>query len=144
MAQERIEIKFIPTGDRPLIQAIKKLHKETAKLNGQLNKLNKVNIKVAQTQDLVSKRVSANTAAVHANSTAWTRLQSVVAVYRNKLPKYQSFKTGNYIYKYPVLDADTSDLRFNDPGSYICGLKAKGKAKKDDSGFVLDTNIITI
>ena len=85
MAQERIEIKFIPKGDRPLIKAIRQLHKETQKLNGQLNKLNKVNIKVAQTQDLVSKRVSANTAAVHANSTAWTRLQSVVSVYRNKM-----------------------------------------------------------
>ena len=88
MAQERIEIKFIPTGDRPLIQAIKKLHKETAKLNGQLNKLNKVNIKVAQTQALVSKRVSANTAAVVANSTAFTRLQASIAVYRNKLLQF--------------------------------------------------------
>ena len=68
----------------------------------------------------------------------------VAVVYRNKLPKYQSFKIGEYVYKYPVIDADTSDLRFNDPGGYICGLKAKGKAKKDTSGFVLDTNIITI
>ena len=68
----------------------------------------------------------------------------IAAVYRNKLPKYQSFKLGDHIYKYPVLDADNSDLRFKDPGSYICGLKAKGRAKKDTSGFVLDTNIITI
>ena len=68
----------------------------------------------------------------------------VAAVYRDKLPKYQSFKTGEYVYKYPVLDADTSDLRFKDPGSYICGLSAKGEAKKDTSGFVLDTNVITI
>ena len=72
MPQERIEIKFIPTGDVALVKAIKELDRATKKLNGELGKLNKVNIRVAQTQDLVSKRVSANTAAVHANSTAFT------------------------------------------------------------------------
>lgn len=40
---------------------------------------------------------------------------------------------------HPVVDGDTSDLRFLDPkGAYIVGLKAKGKAKKDFSGFVVD------
>jgi hypothetical protein len=39
----------------------------------------------------------------------------------------------------PVVDGDTSDLRFLDPkGGVIVGLKAKGKAKKDSSGFVVD------
>ena len=85
MAQERIEIKFIPTGNVALVKAIKELDRATKKLNGELGKLNKVNIRVAQTQDLVSKRVSANTAAVHANSTAFTKLQSSVAIYRNKM-----------------------------------------------------------
>ena len=36
------------------------------------------------------------------------------------------------------IDADLSDLRFKDPLNSICGLVAKGKAKKDFSGFVLD------
>lgn len=36
----------------------------------------------------------------------------------------------------PVIDADEHDLRFIDPKGVICGLKAKGKAKKDSSGFV--------
>jgi hypothetical protein len=36
----------------------------------------------------------------------------------------------------PVIDGDATDLRFLDPKGVIVGLKAKGKAKKDDSGFV--------
>ena len=41
----------------------------------------------------------------------------------------------------PVIDADQHDLRFLDPQGVICGLRAKGKAKKDKSGFVVDTTI---
>jgi hypothetical protein len=37
----------------------------------------------------------------------------------------------------PVINGDESDLRFLDPKGVIVGLKAKGKAKKDTSGFVL-------
>jgi hypothetical protein len=37
----------------------------------------------------------------------------------------------------PVFDADDTDLRFLDPKNHIIGLKAKGKAKKDTSGFVI-------
>jgi len=36
----------------------------------------------------------------------------------------------------PVVDGDASDLRFLDPDGVVVGLKAKGDAKKDDSGFV--------
>lgn len=40
---------------------------------------------------------------------------------------------------YPVIDGDTHDLRFLDKeGAAIVALKAKGKAKKDNSGFVVD------
>lgn len=35
-----------------------------------------------------------------------------------------------------IIDGDTTDLRFLDPQGVIVGLKAKGKAKKDTSGFV--------
>ena len=35
-----------------------------------------------------------------------------------------------------VFDADETDLRFLDPKGVIAGLKAKGRAKKDTSGFV--------
>jgi hypothetical protein len=36
-----------------------------------------------------------------------------------------------------VIDADETDLRFLDPKGVIAGLKAKGRAKKDYSGFVI-------
>jgi hypothetical protein len=55
---------------------------------------------------------------------------NISAVFRKFIPKeFKSFK---------VIDADLSDLRFKDPLNSICGLVAKGKAKKDFSGFVLD------
>jgi len=37
----------------------------------------------------------------------------------------------------PVVDADEDDLRFLDPKGVVLGLKAKGRAKKDYSGFVI-------
>ena len=37
-----------------------------------------------------------------------------------------------------VVDGDANDLRFLDPDKCIVTLKAKGKARKDTSGFVLD------
>lgn len=36
-----------------------------------------------------------------------------------------------------VVDGDQDDLRFLDPKGVVVGLKAKGKAKKDKSGFVV-------
>jgi hypothetical protein len=37
----------------------------------------------------------------------------------------------------PVVDGDVSDLRFLDARGRIVGLRAKGKGKKDESGFVV-------
>ena len=52
-----------------------------------------------------------------------------VAVVFNKLPeKYLGRK---------VINGDETDLRFLDERGVIVGLKAKGKAKKDTSGFVV-------
>ena len=39
---------------------------------------------------------------------------------------------------YKVVDGDKDDLRFLDPKQSIVALYAKGKAKKDQSGFVVD------
>ena len=36
-----------------------------------------------------------------------------------------------------VVDGDESDLRFRDPSGVVVGLQAKGKAKKDATGFVI-------
>lgn len=38
---------------------------------------------------------------------------------------------------WPVVDGDASDLRFLEPGGIIVGLRAKGPAKKDRTGFVV-------
>jgi len=38
----------------------------------------------------------------------------------------------------PMVDGDKHDLRFLDPKGVVVGLYAKGKAKKDASGFVVD------
>jgi hypothetical protein len=39
----------------------------------------------------------------------------------------------------PVVNGDDTDLRFLDPVGVVVGLKAKGKAKKDNSGFTVIT-----
>jgi hypothetical protein len=57
-----------------------------------------------------------------------------VAVVFDKLPQ-------TYLGK-PVIDGDETDLRFLDPKGVIVGLKAKGKAKKDTSGFVVKVSDI--
>ena len=38
----------------------------------------------------------------------------------------------------PVVDGDSDDLRFLDPDNVVVALYAKGKAKRDTSGFVVD------
>jgi hypothetical protein len=37
-----------------------------------------------------------------------------------------------------VVDGDKDDLRFLDPKGVVVALYAKGKATKDDTGFVID------
>ena len=70
----------------------------------------------------------------------------VAAVYDHKqdLPEYQYFKYNNKTYKYPVINGDDTDLRYLEPGNVIVGLKAKGRAKNSQTGFVLYNNEITI
>jgi hypothetical protein len=44
----------------------------------------------------------------------------------------------------PVFNGDESDLRFLDPKGVIVGLYAKGKAKKDNTGFVKIPKFFTL
>ena len=53
----------------------------------------------------------------------------VAVVWRDELPATYWGK--------PVYDADQNDLRFLDPPGHIVGLLAKGRAKKDETGFVI-------
>ncbi len=41
---------------------------------------------------------------------------------------------------YPVYDGDDTDVRFYDPDNHVIGLRAKGMAKKDVTGFVINVN----
>jgi hypothetical protein len=61
---------------------------------------------------------------------------NIAVVFRDKLPKEYFGRV--------VIDGDKDDLRFLDPRNVVVGLKAKGPAKKDKSGFVVDPNIIAI
>lgn len=55
---------------------------------------------------------------------------SVATVFRKMLPATHM--------GLPVFNGDDNDLRFLDPAGVIIGLKAKGRAKKDITGFVVD------
>lgn len=54
---------------------------------------------------------------------------NVAVVFRNELPQYWN--------GFEVINGDDTDLRYFDPSNVVIGLKAKGKAKKDISGFVV-------
>ena len=55
---------------------------------------------------------------------------NMAVVFRDKLPKtFRGLR---------VVDGDTDDLSFLDPQGVVVGLKAKGSAKQDTSGFVID------
>lgn len=58
---------------------------------------------------------------------------NVAAVFRD-VPQAFYFTGGNL--RGRVIDGDAHDLRFLDPKGVIVGLKAKGNAKRDTSGFV--------
>lgn len=60
---------------------------------------------------------------------------NVAVVFRDELPN--SFLLGSHLVT--VLDGDVSDCRFLDKKNSIVGLKAKGKAKNDTSGFVQES-----
>ena len=55
---------------------------------------------------------------------------NVAVVFRKEIP----FRWRGY----EVISGINHDFRFNDPKGYIVGLIAKGRAKKDKTGFVID------
>lgn len=58
---------------------------------------------------------------------------NVAVVFDNGLP--------NKWHGYTVINGDETDMRFADAENIVVGLKAKGKAKKDDSGFVVNNRL---
>ena len=74
---------------------------------------------------------AADILAAHAETGA-----NIAVVFRDKDTRARYMATGfNGI---AVIDGDRDDLRFNDPRGVVVGLYAKGKAKADQSGFVID------
>lgn len=55
--------------------------------------------------------------------------KNIAVVFKDSIPKR--------FMNHPVINGDNTDLRFLDPKGFIIGLSAKGKAKKDKSGFVV-------
>lgn len=56
---------------------------------------------------------------------------NMAVVFRGSIPK-------SYLGR-KVIDGDQNDLRFLDQRNVVVGLKAKGKAKKDNTGFVVES-----
>jgi hypothetical protein len=71
---------------------------------------------------------------------AWQSGYNIAMVFGIKktepMPDNQIISGRGYAAVAPVFNGDESDLRFLDPRGVIVGLYAKGKAKKDTSGFV--------
>ena len=65
----------------------------------------------------------------HASARPKSNGMNVAVVFRKELP-------ATYLGR-KVINGDETDLRFLDEKNVIVGLKAKGKAKKDTSGFVV-------
>lgn len=63
-------------------------------------------------------------------ATAIANGMNVAVVFRKDLPSVWN--------GLPVIDGDVDDLRFLDPHQVVVGLRAKGKAKQDTTGFVKD------
>lgn len=57
---------------------------------------------------------------------------NVAVVFGGPLP--DRFRVGDV--EAPVIDGDANDLRFTDPPGCVVGLSAKGRARRDRSGFV--------
>jgi hypothetical protein len=60
----------------------------------------------------------------------------MAVVFRDSLPTHFMGR--------PVIDGDKSDLDNLRSGHSVVGLLAKGKAKKDKTGFVVDSNLIAV
>lgn len=68
----------------------------------------------------------------HDECIAYLKLGGNVAVVFDEIPKKW--------YGFDVVNGDENDLRYMDKDNVVIGLKAKGKARKDTSGFVIKTN----
>lgn len=62
----------------------------------------------------------------------------VAVVFRNRAIVETMLANGDTFMGLPVVDGDDTDIRHIDPQGSVVALYAKGKAKADDTGFVVD------
>lgn len=83
-----------------------------------------------------------------ANTSYLKHVERAIALGANVAVVFSDKKLPNTFYDLPVISGDDSDLRFLDykvlDQQAIIGLYAKGKAKKDNTGFVVQTNTIQV
>ena len=63
---------------------------------------------------------------------------NVAAVFKNEFPAHHTIGTETEVGIFKVIDGDKHDLRFLDESPAIVGLSPKGKARKDDSVFIIN------
>lgn len=66
------------------------------------------------------------------------KLAGIVAIGGNVAVVFRTKALPATFRGFPVINGDATDLRFLDPKGVIVGLSAKGLAKKDTSGFVVE------
>lgn len=71
------------------------------------------------------------------NEQAIKRGMSIAVVFESKARVQDYVRSGAKFKGMPVIDGDETDARFLDGKGVVVGLYAKGKAKKDYSGFVI-------
>ena len=78
----------------------------------------------------------------YAKKIAWQGSLNIAVVFRDTIPDFFTLANGKTL---PVISGEKNDERFLDPTDkqYVIALKAKGPARKDTSGFVIDNiNVI--
>ena len=95
-------------------------------------KIGNRNVSHIQNYHLTWSYSNANAAYAKQMDAALSNGMNVAVVFRHKQHIPAQWR------EIPVLDGDKDDLRFKDPAGHIVALYAKGAAKRDTSGFVVD------
>jgi hypothetical protein len=90
---------------------------------------NRLNVKLPKNYHLTFSKSESNDNEI---KELLTTAFNIAVVFNGKLPK-------TYLNR-PVVDGDISDLRFLEPKGVVVGLSIKGKAKTDNTGFVVNVN----
>lgn len=88
--------------------------------------------------DWLSGNMPSNYDLTFSRSESNGKVAQAIAASGGKVAVVFSGKLPSEFYGVPVVNGDDTDLRFLDGRGVVVGLKAKGDAKKDSSGFVVE------